>query len=238
MKLHKYCRINGGFFTALLFLLFVPAVFQCATVPLAARTVNLKASATEQDIQDNISLIQAKLLEGAEYLVGKTHIIVNNRKYTADCINTILAIYDYAGINLAQEFNLYSGNGVARLYQILDNRGLIYLTEMPVTGDIIFWDNTWDSNGDAEWNDPLTHAGMVVKADQDGNLVYIHYDYIKGIVYAKMNLKNPDKQYIIIDGKAVMINTPIQMKQKGKEHSEKWLAGQLVNAFGKGYLME
>jgi hypothetical protein len=36
-------------------------------------------------------------------------------------------------------------------------------------GDIIFWDNTWDRNGNKRFgDDPLTHAGIVISIDEDG----------------------------------------------------------------------
>ena len=77
-----------------------------------------------------------------------------------DCTGTVLAIYYYAGIDLARDFNKYSGNGVTRLYKSLQAQKLLYETRYPVTGDIIFWDNTYDRNEDGRWNDTLTHVGI------------------------------------------------------------------------------
>jgi len=191
----------------------------------------------EQDTT-KIAEIKKKLLQGAESLVGKDTIIVNGKKFINDCVNTVLAIYYFAGIDLSKEFGKYSGNGVRRLYKTLENHELIYSTHSPAPGDIVFWDNTWDMNGDGIYNDPLTHVGMIVKISDEGNLEYIHYNYIKGIVYEKMNLNNPDTYSKIVNGKTIIINSPLQMKEKGKAHSNKWLSSHLYKSFGKGYLME
>ena len=40
------------------------------------------------------------------------------------------------------------GNGVGRIYKTLETEDLLYTTSTPLVGDIIFWDNTWDANGD------------------------------------------------------------------------------------------
>ena len=40
-------------------------------------------------------------------------------------------------------------------------------------GDLVFFDNTWDYNGDGMANDPLTHVGIVERQEDDGTIVFI-----------------------------------------------------------------
>jgi len=179
--------------------------------------------------------VQARLLAGAHYFLGKTELVWAGRTYTYDCTGTILAIYAYAGIDLADRFSHYSGNGVQRLYKIMGYHDLLYSTHLPQVGDIIFWDNTYDANGNGLWDDALTHAGMVVGVTPSGEISYVHQNYAKGIVIEKMNLVHPDVYTEDEGGATVLVNSPMRMR--GQPPGPAWLSGQLFKVFGKGYLL-
>jgi hypothetical protein len=157
-------------------------------------------------------------------------------RFNMDCTGTVLAIYYYAGIDLARDFNKYTGNGVMRLYKSLEEEELLYETRFPVTGDIIFWDNTYDRNEDRQWNDPLTHVGMVMNTSEDGSIEYVHLNYRSGIIIENMNLHQPEVHQQMEKGQMRIINSPMRMKQAGKAHPDNWLSGQLFKIFGMGYL--
>jgi len=182
-----------------------------------------------------LSPVQQRLLEGARFVEGKSSLSVRGKSFTYDCSGTILAIYYYAGINLAAQFNRYTGGGVTRIYKIMSANNLLYTSYYPQPGDIIFWDNTYDENGDGLWDDPLTHAGMVVGVSSNGEISYIHQNYAQGIVVEKMNLLYPNIYTRIIDGLTVTVNSPMRMK--GSPPGPGWLSGQLFRALGKGYLL-
>ncbi len=181
--------------------------------------------------------VQEKLAEGAGYVLGKESLHIRGREFPVDCTGVVLAIYYYAGIDLARDFAKYSGNGVTRLYKSLEQEKLLYNTSLPETGDIIFWDNTYDRNEDGRLNDPLTHAGMVVTAKKDCTIEYIHHNYRKGIIIEYMNLLNPDVFQQLDKGEMMIINSPMRMKTPGKSRAEKWLSSQLYKIFGRGYLL-
>jgi hypothetical protein len=153
-----------------------------------------------------------------------------------DCTGAVLAIYYYAGIDLARDFDKYGGNGVTRLYRSLEAQRLLYDTRYPVTGDIIFWDNTYDRNEDGRWNDSLTHVGMVMEVSRSGDVEYVHLNYRRGIIIENMNLRNPEVHREMMKGRLRIVNSPMRMKQPGNPHPETWLSGQLFNIFGMGYL--
>ncbi len=179
--------------------------------------------------------VQERLLAGAEHFLGKSELVYGGRTYTYDCTGTILAIYAYAGIDLLSRFNHYSGNGVQRLYKIMSRHDLLTKTDFPQPGDIVFWDNTYDANGDGLWDDPLTHAGMVVGVTPSGEISYIHENYAKGIVIEKMNLIHPSIYTEAEGGATILINSPMRMR--GQPPGPDWLSGQLFRVFGKGYLL-
>jgi hypothetical protein len=183
-----------------------------------------------------VSRLQGMLAEGGRYVLGKTELVIRDRRFNMDCSGAVLAIYYYAGIDLSRDFGRYSGGGVMRLYKTLEARRLIYETRLPMTGDIIFWDNTYDRNGDGQWNDPLTHVGMVMSTAADGTVQYVHLNYHRGIVLESMNLLNPNARRLAGGGAVKIVNSPMRMKEAGRPHPPRWLSSQLYRCFGRGYL--
>jgi len=193
-----------------------------------------KASKAERPA--SISRLQEKLIEGAYKLVGvKNTIIVRGKRFNFDCTGTVLAIYYYAGIDLTKEFSRYTGNGVLRLYKIMKAHNLLYMTKYPSSGDLIFWDNTYDRNRDGKRNDYLTHVGMVVRVFNDGTVEYIHEHIRKGIVIERMNLKDPNTYTKKSNGKIIIVNFPIRIRSAKSSHPPNWLASQLLRDFGMAY---
>jgi hypothetical protein len=177
--------------------------------------------------------IQDLLIEGAHFVKGKDELVVRGKRFNMDCTGTVLAIYYYAGIDLAKDFAKYTGNGVLRLFSYLRDHGLLHDKKQPSPGDIIFWDDTYDKNGDGIWNDEFTHTGMVVAVSQWGTMDYVHLNYRKGIVFERMNLLEPDVHIRDIDGDPVTINSAMRMKDEPT--GSRWLASHLFRIFGKGY---
>jgi len=180
--------------------------------------------------------IREELGAGARSVIGARELVVKGRRFTWDCTGTVLAIYWYAGIDLARDFGRYSGNGVTRLYRTLQDASLLYTTREPILGDLVFWDDTYDADGDGAWDDPLTHVGMVMETAGDGTVSYVHLNYRKGIVVERMNLREPDVHQRVRDGKVTIVNSPLRMAEAGREHPDLWLAGQLYRVLGMGYL--
>jgi surface antigen len=176
-----------------------------------------------------LSPVQTRLLTGARSLLGAKKIKVNGRSFSMDCTGVVLGIYWSADIDLQRDFNKHSGNGVTRIYKDLEDRKLLYTTNFPSPGDIIFWDDTYDRNGDGKWNDPFTHMGMVVDVNPNGQIDYIHLNYRKGIVIERMNL---EKRNIHQEG-GLIVNSPMRMK--GQTTSTLWLSSHLLKIFGMGY---
>lgn len=172
--------------------------------------------------------IQKKLIDSAEHYRGtKTGRLFSvDRSYFLDCSGALLAIYYNAGIDLEKCYTGYSGNGVKRLYHSLRDNKLIFNTKFPQAGDLIFWDNTWDRNGDKKYNDYFTHAGMVVDVDKKGNITYIHHNYRKGLVYEKMNLFHPDD---------IKLNSPMRMRGSPPAPEGQSLSSHLVRVFGRAW---
>jgi hypothetical protein len=206
-------------------------LWSCASIaPPPTRDSSLSPVARETED------VRRKLAEGGNYVLGKRELVIRGKRFNMDCTGAVLAIYYYAGIDLARDFNKYRGNGVTRLYRSLESEDLLYETRLPVTGDIIFWDNTYDRNEDGRWNDSLTHVGMVMTASRDGTIEYVHLNYRKGIIIEYMNLHEPDVHQQLEKGQMRIVNSPMRMKQAGSAHPQNWLASQLYKTFAMGYL--
>ncbi len=190
-------------------------------------------SAAPSTTSGNLSRVQQKLIEGAEQFVRTGDLTARGRSFASDCTGTVLAIYWYAGIDLVSPLSRYSGNGVKRLHSYLQDLNLIYSSRYPSPGDIIFWDNTYDRNGDGHVNDPYTHAGMVLSVAKDGTIEYVHYNYRRGVVTARMNLLQPHVYTVERNGNRIILNSPMRMK--GAPASDNTLASELLRSFGKGY---
>jgi hypothetical protein len=184
---------------------------------------------------DAFSSLQATLLEGTRQVLGQTRLEINGKSFPYDCSGTVRAIYWFAGIDLARRFARYGGNGVNRLYRTLEDLQLLYDTTRPVPGDLIFWDNTYDRNGDGEWNDPLTHAGMVVRTAEDGGIEYVHLNYHKGIVIEFINLLDSDTHQVKAGGTVRIVNSPMRLGAAGRSQPGRWLASHLYRKFGMAY---
>lgn len=180
-----------------------------------------------------LSPVQEKLVEGAYFIRGKNRIQVNGRSFNNDCTGAVLAVYWYAGMDLSSPLRGYQGNGVSRLYHFLEDEKLLEETKTPHAGDIIFWDNTYDRNGDKKPNDYLTHTGVVVDVEEDGTIHYVHHNYRKGVVFAKMNLFRPGVYTENVNGAVRIVNSPMRMR--GSPDYDKWLASQLTRSFGRAW---
>lgn len=197
--------------------------FSCASAP--EETVHQPVE--EERPVEIISDTQEKIVEGSYWALGKTQLNINGRVFNLDCSGTVMAIYYYAGIDLARDFNKYTGGGTSRIFQYLEDKELLYDTEDPVPGDIIFWDNTYDKNGDGLRNDDLTHVGIVVEVGEDGTITYLHEHYKKGIILETMNLKFPDD---------TSRNAAMRMKGTGMDGG--WLSSHLYRVLAMGYKLE
>ncbi len=215
---------------ALLLLGVAAALGSCATFRALDSRTPARASRDPE-----VVALRARLVEGANYVAGKRELVVRGKRFTYDCTGTVLAIYWYAGIDLARDFGKYGGNGVTRIFRSLDSENLLYDTRSPLSGDIVFWDDTYDQDGDGRWDDPLTHVGMVVSIANDGTISYVHHHLRKGIVMEYMNLLEPGTFQREQWGRTKVVNSPMRVAEPGP-HPPRWLSGQLYRIMGMGYL--
>lgn len=204
------------------------------TEPATGSTTDPAHTAESAGTIPQPSELQMRIVEAAEELLKTQQFVVAGHRYNNDCTGTILAIYAMAGIRLVDLFPNYAGGGVQRLHGIAVDYDLLYHSELPQPGDLIFWDNTYDRAGDKQWNDKLTHVGLVLSVDSNGTVEFIHYDYVQGAVKAWMNLTDPDT-HIGTDG--IIVNSPMRMRSHRYLNPDEWLSSHLYRELGAMYLI-
>ncbi len=219
-----------------LVILSVSVFMSCTTTGSGSISDREEAFSLREDKKE-IREIQSLLKEAAYKYRGSSTLTVRGRKFRTDCSGVVTALYYYAGIDLQKYYPEYTGSGTERIYKMLEERDLLEKSWLPETGDIIFWDNTYDKNRNGKRDDILTHIGMVVERDKYGNIDYIHHNYKSGIVIEKMNIRYKNDHTWSKKGVVTIINSPMRKKGGPARSRSKWLSGQLYNSSGKGYLV-
>ena len=210
--------------------LMMIALAGCASLPMGGLRQDAAPTPAIQGpvpaTAENVTALQEAVADSARSLVGRRRLSVEGRRYNFDCSGTILAAYHQAGVDLYPEFQRHSGNGVRRLYAIAETYPVAGAAAI-APGDLIFWDNTYDRNNNGAWDDPLTHAGIVVSVDPDGTISYVHHNYRRGIVVEQMNLAEPHN---------LENNSPMRMR--GEPNSRgRWLSSHLFRSGGRPYML-
>ncbi len=169
---------------------------------------------------------QEKLVEAAYWAKGRGNLSNHGKQFAMDCSGVVSALYWYAGIDLQSCYPAFTGNGVTRIYRWLEEDNLLYRPDEPAPGDIIFWDNSYDKNGNGIADDKLTHIGMVVNVDGNGLVTYVHHDYLSGVIFANMYPPDPSNR---------SLNSGMRIQSLGPTPDGGMTAGDLYKNAGRGW---
>ena len=172
---------------------------------------------------------RAAIVRTAAKLVGATTILVNGRRIAYDCAGVTRAIFLAHGIDLYESGTTDpKANGVRLIHQHISRRGKLHQGPAVHPGDLVFFDNTWDYNGDGFINDPLTHVGIVERQEPDGTVIFI--SRVAGAIERyRMNLALP---HVHKTSEGRILNDYVRRKDIEDPPSTGYLAGQLFAGFG------
>lgn len=153
-------------------------------------------------------------------LIGADCVLVNGEKYRWDCSGLVEGSMAGAEIDL-------QGSG-ANMLERARELGVTHRRKKPSPGDVAFFDNTWDKNGNGLLDDPLTHVAIVEEVDKHGTITLVHLGSSKGISRLKMNLYRPDER---VDEDGNVLNDYLRRAVKGDSPRTPYLTGQLWCAF-------
>jgi hypothetical protein len=134
-----------------------------------------------------------RIARAAGNAVGGGPIVVGNERFRMDCSGVARGIYAKANVPLG--FVKVDGgqNDTHVLFELVRQNGSLRRHD-PLPGDLVFFDDTWDENGNALVDDPLSHVGVVEKVERDGTVVFVHRIGAR-IVRARLNLERPHDRY-------------------------------------------
>jgi len=189
------------------------------------------APAANQDCcpSGDVAPSRSAIVKSAAKLVGARTVEVNGHRIHYDCAGVTRAVFLEHGIDLyeSRTTDRYA-NGVRLIYNHIREYGRLHQGPAVKPGDLVFFDNTWDSNGDGKMNDPLTHVGIVERQDRDGTIIFI--SRVAGAVERyRMNLGLPHV-HRAADGK--VLNDHLRRKDTGTADHTGYLTGELFTGFG------
>ena len=218
----------------------------CTTVPLHPRNTPASSESTEPTVSvtrptPSISTKRTcchaalpgpnrlAIVRTAAKLVGARTITSDGRRIAYDCAGVTRAIFLKHGIDL------YDGNpgdsdanGVRLIHAHMQQHGRLHQSPIPHPGDLVFFDNTWDFNGDGELNDPLTHVGVVERIDPDGTVIFISR-VAAAIQRYRMNLSMP---HLHKTAEGRILNDYLRRKLPTDSDGSGRLTGELFSFFG------
>ena len=210
---------------------FIVAVVTLVGCTTSMKDRALKSPALEQGCCRSIEISsrRAAIVQTASRLVGARTLQVNGKRIAYDCAGVTRAIYLEHGIDL---YNSGSSdpkaNGVKLIHHHISRYGRLYKGPVVRPGDLIFFDNTWDYNGDGIVNDPLTHVGIVERQESDGTVIFI--SRVAGAIERyRMNTALPHV-HKTADGR--VLNDYIRRRDLDDPFNTAYLSGELFAGFG------
>lgn len=161
-----------------------------------------------------------RMARAARAFLGDRNLVVAGEKYRYDCSGLVEAVMASVGAPWRGSTEM--------LFEAGRDEGVLHHRKLPAPGDVAFFDDTYDRDGNGKLDDPLSHSAIVEAVDDEGTITLIHVGS-KGVVRFKMNLRHPDVR-AAEDG--TVLNDYLRAKGKDDDPRTRYLAGELWRAFG------
>jgi hypothetical protein len=169
-----------------------------------------------------------KVIKTAQRLQGQAAVEVAGRRFASDCSGFVRGCFWSLGVDL---FDGGQGeSGTAILYDRMKRDGRVFRRGPPAPGDLVFFDNTWDRNGNGRLDDRLTHVGIVEEVGPRGTVTFLHH--VGGTTRAgRLNLQSPSLHADPATG--VVLNDHLRRRTDSDPRGTKYLTGSLFAGFGR-----
>jgi hypothetical protein len=149
---------------------------------------------------------------------GRSTLEIRPEEFPDDCSRFVAQAVRRAGIPMRGR--------VSMLWKRALEYEATHYNPHPYIGDLVFFDNTYDSNTNGRWDDQTTHIALVTDVDPDGTITMAHWGGRRHVVY--MNLFEPHTHQND-DGK--VLNSYLRAPKKAYPHTAMYLSGQLWSGF-------
>jgi hypothetical protein len=192
-----------------------------------SRPVTTSAALERSDLQARLAARAAAMLG-----TGTERFVVGGETFNPDCSGFVEAVYASEGIALRRILQAAAPretSAVAAAWQAAGAWGERWRGgDWPAPGDLVFFDDTWDRNGNGRRDDPLTHLGIVEWVEVDGTVRFFHRGG-RGVVRGVLSLARPERA-ATEDGRP--LNSALRARA-GRDDAGPALAGQLFVGFGR-----
>jgi hypothetical protein len=177
---------------------------------------------------------RSRIVAAAARLVGvdARAFDVDGLRFNGDCSGYVAAVYQAEGIPLRDGLQLEAGDAgssAVALYRMVAAHGLIFgAGRRPLPGDLVFFNDTYDRNGNGAVDDPLTHVGIVEEVS-GGTVRFLHRGS-RGVARGVMDLGHRDRDR---DASGAVVNTPLRLARRGDPPGTRYLSAQLFAGFGR-----
>lgn len=144
--------------------------------------------------------------------------------FTGDCSGFVRACYQSAGYTLLPGGQpKTAGGGCALLVSRFKSWGHLERARLPAPGDLLFFDNTWDQNGNGRADDRLTHVALVLSVSgKQVTALHMAGGMVKRL---HLNMEHPD---VFMSGKTVF-NDYLRQSAAGQKSPSAYLASKLFS---------
>lgn len=125
----------------------------------------------------------------AKRAVGLVGVSLASYRVPNDCSGLARLAYQAVGVELLSKGTRPGENAVSAIYRRAQTQGALH-RKTPQPGDLVFFRETYDRNGDGVRNDGLTHVGVVETVAKDGTVTFVHRGG-PGVRRARMNPRFP-----------------------------------------------
>ncbi len=151
----------------------------------------------------------------AEDMVGARRLQWDGVDYGLDCSG--LVRYVHARVGIALE------GGSVDLHARAAEWGVLHGRRTPEIGDVAFFEETWDRNGNGRVDDGITHVALVTAVDGEGTISMVHTGN-SGIGPLVMNLHAPDQR---TSAAGVLLNDWLRAASRRDPAGIRRLSGEL-----------
>ncbi len=165
----------------------------------------------------------AQVAKAARSFLGARRLSCCGHVFRYDCSGLVMASYAKAGLEL-------SGDSASMLAQARSDK-VFHRRQQPCPGDVAFFENTYDKNGNGRLDDSISHVAVVLSVDGEGTVTMVHYGS-KSIKELRMN---PDA---LGESGKESLNDHLRARRKGDRAGTRYLAGELWIGFGSLWLSD